>query len=102
MVYTEKEAQKKTELLAVCEMCECKIPNAKSCYCNPTLLTFMCVECFSHVPTIKEMEALIEKIKENQILWSEKKEKYISFLELSAQVIQPDETTITEVKPIMQ
>jgi hypothetical protein len=89
MVFTEVEAHKKTEILAVCEMCECKIPNAKSCYCNPTLLTFMCIECFSHVPTIQEMELLIEKIREQQIEWTIKKEKYISFSQLGIETPIP-------------
>jgi len=89
MVFTEEEAFKKTQIMAVCEMCDCKIPDAKSCYCNPVLITFMCVDCFSSVPTIKEMETLIDKIKQRQKEWTIKKETYVSFLSMTGEGVSP-------------
>jgi hypothetical protein len=98
MVMMETEAVKKKELMAVCSMCELPVPDAKSCYTDPVDFTFLCIHCFHNIPTIKEMETLIEKIRHNQKYWTDKKAKYVSFLSL-----QPDNgnpippTSITEV-----
>ena len=80
MVYIENEAQKKTEILAVCQLCECKIPNAHSCYIDTVKLEFLCKDCYNDTPSISEMEALIEKIRKEQRRWSEKKLQFQPFL----------------------
>jgi hypothetical protein len=87
MVYTEVEAQKKTELLAVCEMCESKIPNAKSCYVNPVEMKFLCVKCFSDVPSVADAEELCRKIIKHQAFWSKRKDEFVSFSTLGAKSV---------------
>ena len=95
----EQEALKKKEMLAVCEMCETAVPDAKSCYCNPVDFTFLCLNCFTHIPTVEEAESLILKIRENQKMWTAKKDKYKEFLSLQPENGKPiPPTSVEEVE----
>ena len=96
MVFVEQEAHKKTEVLAECEMCESKIPDAKSCYVNPVEMKFLCVKCFSDVPTLDDAEELCRKIIKHQAFWSKRKDEFVSFTTLGAKSVEvPHQTSPT-------
>lgn len=99
MVMIEQEAVKKKEMCAMCSMCELPVKDAKSCYIDPVDFTFLCKDCWSNIPTIDEMEALILKIRDNQRHWTDKLEKYKPFLSLAGNEGTPvSPTSVEEVE----
>jgi hypothetical protein len=87
MVLVEKESEIKAGLLAVCEMCEAKIPDAKSCYVDTIKMKFLCVQCFTQVPTIEEAEELCRKIIKHQAFWAKRKNEFVAFSHMNAKQI---------------
>ena len=88
MVLVEKESEVKAGLLAVCEMCEAKIPDAKSCYVDPVQMKFLCVQCFTQVPSIQEAEELCRKIIHHQAYWTKRKNEFIAFTDMNAKQME--------------
>ena len=91
MVLFEKQLEHKTELLAKCEMCECCVPDAKSCYVNHARLTFLCLQCYDDIPTLEETERMVSKLRLHQKTWAEKKAEYQSFISIATPVVKPTE-----------
>lgn len=102
MVFIENEAMKKTELLAVCELCDIKIANAQQCFIDMEHLTFMCRDCYEDTPSLKDMEELIEKIRSEQQRWGEKKLRYKAFAPETSAPIFPDSVTEVELPPLVE
>jgi len=92
MVQYEKELEKKTELLAKCEMCECCVPDAKSCYINHAKLTFLCLQCYNDIPSEAETERMVEKLRAYRKVWACKKLEYQSFISVATEVNLSDKT----------
>ena len=95
MVLFEKELERKTELLATCEMCGGNVPDAKSCYVDHSKLTFLCVQCFTDIPSEAETERMIAKLIAYQKLWSDKKAEYVKFISVAKEVNLPLQTPET-------
>jgi ribosomal protein L40E len=95
MVQFEKEIQKQTELLAVCEMCASNVPDAKSCYVDHSRLTFLCIQCFADIPSEAETERMVAKLIAYQKLWAEKKAGYVKFITVAKEVNLSENTPET-------
>ncbi len=92
MVLFEKQLERKTELLAKCEMCECCVPSARDCYVNHARLTFLCLQCYEDIPSEAETERMVEKLRAYQTLWAAKKIAYESFINIAKEVNLSDKT----------
>jgi len=92
MVQFENENERKTELIAKCEMCECCIPSARDCYVNHARLTFLCFGCYEDIPNGFETERMVEKLRAYQKLWAERKAGYASLINIAKEVKLSDKT----------
>ena len=95
MVLFEKMNERKTELVAMCEMCESPVQSAQDCYVDHSRLTSMCVTCFHHIPSLEETEQMVAKLRAYQKLWAGKKELYQSFISVAKEVNLPLQTPET-------
>ena len=92
MVQFERELERKTELLAKCELCGGCVPDAKSCYINHAKLTFLCLQCYDDIPTLEECEVMVSKLRLHQKTWEERKVAYESFVSTAKEVNLSEKT----------